>query len=322
MRVGLVLGGGGVRGASWLMGAMHGLAAETGWDPGAADLVVGTSAGAVVAALTVAGARPWDALAPDREELLRAMLDGAAFRPELTLRNLWLGSPPLVGRALRAGPAHVMKAVAGALPEGFVSTEPIVRLVRDRAPGGWPADPRLWIVATDFETGDRVVFGRPGSPAAELAAAVAASCAIPGFYRPVRIGGRRYVDGGVQTGANLDLVAGGPLDLVICLNPLSSRPNTAPGVFWPVRTLLHHQLRPQARAVRRAGARLVVLEPDGPSIGLIGLNPMSRRRVEDVGVAAAMEVQAYLRRPSIRDELAGLGPPNVPGTGGPTAPAA
>jgi len=117
MRVGLVLGGGGVRGASWLMGALHGLAAEIGWDPGSADLVVGTSAGAVVAALTLAGARPWDALAPDREELLRAMLDGAAFNPELTLRSLWPGSPPLVGRALRAGPAHVMKVVAGALPE-------------------------------------------------------------------------------------------------------------------------------------------------------------------------------------------------------------
>jgi len=319
MRVGLVLGGGGVRGASWLMGALHGLAAEIGWDPGSADLVVGTSAGAVVAALTLAGARPWDALAPDREELLRAMLDGAAFNPELTLRSLWPGSPPLVGRALRAGPAHVMKVVAGALPEGFVSTEPIARLVRERAPGGWPAGRRLWIVATDFETGERVVFGRQGAPGGELATAVAASCAIPGFYRPVRIGGRRYVDGGVQTGANLDLAAGRRLDIVICLNPLSSRPDAARGVFWPVRTLLHQQLRPQARAVRRAGARLVVLEPEGPTIGLIGLNPMSRRRVEEVGIAAAIEVQAYLRRPEIRDALAGLEPPRVPDPGGPTA---
>jgi NTE family protein len=321
MRVGLVLGGGGVRGASWLMGALHGLAAETGWDPGSADLVVGTSAGAVVAALTLAGARPWDALAPDREELLRAMLDGAAFHPELTFRSLWPGSPSLVGRALRAGPAHVMKVVAGALPEGVVSTEPIARLVRDRAPRGWPAGRRLWIVATDFETGDRVVFGRPGSPAAGLPTAVAASCAIPGFYRPVRVGGRRYVDGGVQSGANLNLVAGAPIDLVICLNPLSSRPDVAPGVFWPVRALLHQQLQPQARAVRRAGARLIVLEPDGPSIGLIGLNPMSRRRVEEVGIAAAIEVQAYLRRPSVREALAGLEPPKVPHSGGPTAPA-
>ena len=107
-----MLGGGGVRGASWMLGALHGLAAETGWDPATADLLVGTSAGAVVGALTLAGARPWDALAPDHEDLLRAMLDAADFRLELTLRSLWPGSPPLVSRALRAGPAHAMKAVA------------------------------------------------------------------------------------------------------------------------------------------------------------------------------------------------------------------
>jgi hypothetical protein len=95
----------------------------------------------------------------------------------------------------------------------------------------------------------------------------------------------------VHTGANLDLVVGERLDLVICLNPLSSRPGSALGVYWPVRTLLHQQLVPQMRAVEGAGAWLVVLEPDRRSIDLIGLNPMSRRQVEKVGVAAALEVQ-------------------------------
>ncbi|HXM58120.1 MAG TPA: patatin-like phospholipase family protein [Candidatus Dormibacteraeota bacterium] len=306
MKIGLVLGGGGVRGASWMMGALHGLAAETGWDPGTADVVVGTSAGAVVAALTLAGARPWEALAPEREEFLRALLDGAAFDPRPTVRSLWPGSPPLVATALRRGPSYAMHVVAGVLPEGLFSTEPIARLIRDRAPLGWPAGQRLWIVATDYTSGERVAFGRPAAPDAELPAAVAASCAIPAFYRPVRIGGRRYVDGGVHTGANLDLVAGEQLDLVICLNPLSSRPGTASGVYWPVRTLLHQQLRPQMRAVERGGAQLVVLEPDGRSIDLIGLNPMSRHRVEEVGVAAALEVQEYVQHPSVSRKLAGL----------------
>jgi NTE family protein len=229
----------------------------------------------------------------------------ASFHPEPTFRGLRLGSPALVGRALRAGPTHAMKVVAGALPEGWVSTEPIVRLIRERATG-WPTDARLWVVATDFESGERVVFGRAGSPMPDLPVAVAASCAIPGFYRPVRIEGRRYVDGGVHTGANLDLVAGEALDLVICLNPLSSRPGAARGVHWPVRALLHQQLVPQMRAVEAAGARLIVLEPDGASIGHIGLNPMSRRRIEEVGVAAAAEAQAYLQRGPIKARLAGL----------------
>jgi NTE family protein len=304
-RVGLVLGGGGVRGASWMMGALHGLVAGTGWDPATADLLVGTSAGAVLGALTLAGDRPWDVLAPDREDLMRALLDAAAFRLEPTLRGLWPGSPPLVGRALRGGPAHAMKAVAGALPEGWLSTDPIARLVRERT-AGWPAGDRLWIVATDLETGERVAFGREGSPKPDLSVAVAASCAIPGFYRPVRAAGRRYVDGGVHTGANLDLVAGEALDVVICLNPLSSRPGATRGVYWPVRTLLHRQLVPQMRAVERSGARLVVLEPDGRSIDLIGLNPMSRRGVEEVGLAAAVEVGAHLRRPAVRARLEAL----------------
>lgn len=291
-----------------MMGALLGLAAETGWDPSTADLVAGTSAGAVVAALALSGARPWDALAPERKDLLAALLAAAAFHPEPTLRSLWPGSPPLVGRALRAGAAHTMKAVAGALPEGIMSTEPVARLIREWAPAGWPAGGRLWIVATDYATGERVALGRPGDPETDLATAVAASCAIPGLYRPVRIAGRRYVDGGVHSGANLDLVAGRPLDMVICLNPLSSRPGTAPGIYLPVRTLLHRQLVPQMRAVERTGARLVVLEPEGRSIGLIGLNPMSRRRVEEVGAAAVVEVRAYLRRPAVRRMLAGLEP--------------
>jgi NTE family protein len=310
-----VLGGGGVRGTSWLMGALHGLVAETGWDPAGSELLVGTSAGAVVAALTASGARPWDALAPDRQDLLRALMEGATFRVELRLRSLAPGSLPLVGRALRAGPAHVMKILAGVLPEGFVSTDPIIRLMREQGPARWPVHQRLWVVATDYATGERVAFGRTGSPSAELAVAVAASCAIPGFYRPAEVGGRRYVDGGVYSGANLDLVAGESLDLVICLNPLSSAPGAPPSVFWPVRTLLHQQLVPQMRAVEGSGTRLVVIEPDGRSIGLIGLNPMSRRQVAEVGVAASAEVRRYVQQPAVRRKLAGLGASATPPQG-------
>jgi NTE family protein len=131
VRVGLVLGGGGVRGASWLMGALRGLVAETGWAPAGSELVVGTSAGAVVAALTASGAKPWDALGPGRQDLLRALKEGATFRVEFRLRSLAPGSLPLVGRALRAGPTHVMEVLAGVLPEGFVSIDPIIRLMRE-----------------------------------------------------------------------------------------------------------------------------------------------------------------------------------------------
>lgn len=309
-----MLGGGGVRGSSWLMGALHGLVAATGWDPASADLLVGTSSGAVVAALAAGGARPWDALAPDREDLLEALLEATNFRVQLNRRSLTPGSPSLLGKALRGGPAHVMKAVAGVLPEGIVSTNSIARLISDQAPGGWPAGQKLWIVATDYVSGERVVFGRPGSPEAKLAAAVAASCAIPGFYRPVEIGGRRYVDGGVHTGSNLDLLAGEQLDLVICLNPLSSRAGV-PLVFWPVRMLLHQQLVAQIRSVEQTGSRVVAIEPNGTSIRLIGFNPMSRQRLGEIGIAASREVKQYLDQPEVSGKIVGLGPAKLPPRG-------
>jgi predicted acylesterase/phospholipase RssA len=64
-------------------------------------------------------------------------------------------------------------------------------------------------MACDYSTGRRVAFGRAGSPDADLAVAVAASCAIPGLYHPVTIDGRRYVDGGIYSASNADILRSG-----------------------------------------------------------------------------------------------------------------
>ena len=57
MRVGLVLGAGGVLGGAWLTGALHALATETEWDPASADHIVGTSAGSMIGGLWPPGCR-------------------------------------------------------------------------------------------------------------------------------------------------------------------------------------------------------------------------------------------------------------------------
>src|SRR4029434_8874067 len=106
-------------------------------------------------------------------------------------------------RPHRHTPASVF---SGWLPQGFISTEPLRDQVRRVVPSGWAPHPGLWVIACDYATGRRVAFGRKDAPKAELADAVAASCAIPGFYRPVEIGGRRYVDGGTYSTSNLDLL--------------------------------------------------------------------------------------------------------------------
>src|SRR5918997_4060271 len=80
MRVGLVLGAGGVLGGAWLTGGLDALAAETGWDPASADRVIGTSAGAMLGALLASGVPPWFMVAHSRGESFEGLLD-AEGRP-------------------------------------------------------------------------------------------------------------------------------------------------------------------------------------------------------------------------------------------------
>src|SRR5205085_6967387 len=132
---------------------------------------------------------------------------------------------------------------------------------------GWTAHPNTWIVACDYETGRRVPFGRAGAPDADLADAVAASCAIPGFYRPVEIAGRRYVDGGIYSASNLDLLRDCGLDLVICMNPtstLAERPRTTNPlgrVAEAVRAGSGRRLGSEAKKVRASGTEVVLIQP-------------------------------------------------------------
>jgi len=101
----------------------------------------------------------------------------------------------LVDRVLPNLVAVRREAFAGAVPAVLatllLAPEVVGYFVTFRMlPSGWAPHPALWIVATDCTTGRRVVFGRDDAPEADLSAAVAASCAVPGIYRPVRIGDR------------------------------------------------------------------------------------------------------------------------------------
>ena len=84
----------------------------------------------------------------------------------------------------------------------------------------------LFVVATDLDTGESVEFGSPGHDHVPVSRAVQASAALPGLYRPVRIGGRDYVDGGVKKTAHINLAIQNGADLVICINPLVPLQNT------------------------------------------------------------------------------------------------
>jgi predicted acylesterase/phospholipase RssA len=78
----------------------------------------------------------------------------------------------------------------------------------------------LYVVAVDLDRGEAVAFGEAGHRDVPVSRAVQASTALPGLYRPVRIGGRDYVDGGVKKTAHINLAIRHGADLVLCINPL------------------------------------------------------------------------------------------------------
>ncbi len=314
-RWGLVLGGGGVLGAAWMVGALGALQRVQGLDPRDAELVVGTSAGSVTAALLGAGVSVEELTAHQLGEGVESgplgrigwdyeTATGGSLPPR---PRAGLGSAALVAqgaaRLRHLPPTAVLSAL---LPEGRGSLETVGRLVADvqaevGAPaGGWSPHPGVRAVAMDYESGRRVAFGEPGSPPASLADAVMASCAIPGWYQPVVLHGVRYIDGGAASSTNIDLVAGHDLDEVFVLAPMASFSVDAPhGVTarleraWRQR-VTRRALREVAK-VHAEGTDVTVIGPGAEDLVAIGANLMDltrRRHVLDTAIrTTAVELE-------------------------------
>jgi NTE family protein len=330
MKVGLVFGAGGVQGGAWLTGALDGLVRQTGWDPATATVIAGTSAGSMIGSLVAAGLPPWFMVAHSRGDEFPAMRDargepaaeadrdgGSALRIERGALPLLPGSPALVARSLIRPRRHTPAGIlAGWLPRGIVSTEPLREIIRRSVPGGWTKHPNHWVIACDYSTGRRVAFGREGAPPASLEAAVAASCAVPGLYRPVRIGDRRYVDGGIWSTSNLDIVRGLGLDLVICLNPTSTlHPIRAVNPMTIFRLLTSREsgrrLGREARRLRDEGTDVVLIQPTDRDLDTMSLNLMSARNRNEVIATAQRTVVDQIAAPEVRAALEAL-PPGDP----------
>jgi len=290
---GIVLGGGGILGAAWTTGALCALEEVHGFNPCEADVIVGTSAGSVLGALLAAGVTPTQMRdhqlgTPITEGVLAGFswdyerATGGTRPPLPKLRGL--GSGALLRSSLnslarrRALPPTAM--LSALLPEGSGSLERLGHLMDAITPmGEWTSHPNYWAVALDYESGERVAFGRADAPAVPLSEAVMASCAIPGWFSPVTIQGRRYIDGGAHSATNVDLVAGAGLDEVYVLAPMVSFALDDPESVvarlerrWRVQVT--KRCLTEVEQVRGAGADVVVLGPGPADLRHMGGNAM------------------------------------------------
>src|SRR3984957_20578559 len=173
----LVLGAGGVLGAAWMTGALARLADRLPGPVGDVDLVVGTSAGSVLAAALRCRAPFEEIAAWQRGQATGLLPESVALAaqdgPLPPLPRMRLGSVPLAGAAL-LNPHRVPPWVAASawLPHGrgrHTALRSLVNGLQHRAgPSGW-ADRPTWISDVDYGTGQRVLFGRGGAPPAPLA---------------------------------------------------------------------------------------------------------------------------------------------------------
>ncbi|MEV6158948.1 patatin-like phospholipase family protein [Nonomuraea sp. NPDC052129] len=205
----LVLGGGAVVGIAWEVGVLAGLAAK-GVDLRDADLVVGTSGGSLVGAQLAGGMGVEDMygrqIAPPVGEPIPKVSPFGVFR------LVWQLSRAKDTKDFGARMGRIALAARTGSEEERRSQ--IARWLGDVP--DWPRT-RLVITAIDAESGEPVDFD--GGSGVDLVSAVSASTAAPGVRPPTTIGGRRYIDGGLRSAANVDLATG--YDRVVVIAPMT-----------------------------------------------------------------------------------------------------
>ena len=242
-RIGLALAGGGPLGAIYEIGALAALSESLrGIDFNHADVYVGVSAGAFIAAGLVNGFTP--------HQMSRLFIEGHRnadrFDPAIllrpALREYWRrlrALPPLAVQAAWSylvRPGNLMgslERLGRAIPTGLFNGDGVDRyLSQIFAQPGRSNDFRrlphkLYLVATDLDTGESVPFGAAGTEHVPISRAVQATAALPGLFPPVEIDGRYFVDGALRKTLHASIALEQGVDLLLCLNPLvpyDSRP--------------------------------------------------------------------------------------------------
>ena len=343
-KVAVVCGGGGLTGGVFEVGALRALdQALGGGVVSSLDSYAGASAGALVATLLAAGLTPQDMddvivrgarnrrrLPPLKRTSIYGMdlsmwAFAAARLPFAMAKNFATSLMP--GDAAR--PVDAVFDALGNLPPGLFTNEPLAEYVdeilqRLGLPRSFEDFPReLMLTAVNVDTGQRVVFGQRGIRGVSVAQAVQASAALPLLFRPVRIDGQDFVDGGIERNLPVDVVVQHGASLVIAINPLVPVVNDPrseesssvsgrrylserglPAVLDQVfRMLIRSQVVYGLQAVRARFPEvdIVVLEPEAHDWTMFNYHPMRYSVREQIAAHAYEQTRDRLQRDA--DEL-------------------
>lgn len=327
----LVCAGGGITGAVYEIGCLRALEELVDRSVLDLDLYVGVSGGAFVASLLANGISPAEMydevvgrsrgpLRLGRAPLFRLGLGEFLRRSARAPRVLRDGAAALLagrGRSLPDLALSLFELLPAGLLDNSGVREFLAELFRRRGLTDSFARLRrpLFIVAVDLDRGEAVAFGEKGRRRVPISQAVQASTALPGLYRPVRIEGRDYVDGGVKKTAHANLAIQHGADLVICINPLVPILNEAvkgplrgplsdKGVTWvldqALRIMLHGRMQYGMERYRAEHPEVdvLLLEPARHDLRMFSYNIMrygARRVLAEHGYRSVLRAFAQRR---------------------------
>jgi NTE family protein len=284
----LVLGCGAVAGAAWQIATLNELQQQLGWDARDARILIGTSAGALLATLLGAGVSVERMMASQRGEASDCRWNhdtdtGGAIPP---LPRPGISGVQLALQGLR-GRVAPLTAITGLMPHGRTNMQPMMDLIDQVVPAGrWVKHPATWLMAVDAATGQRVAFGRDpiDIPANR---AVCASYAVPGVCPPVAWQGSTYLDGGIASPASADFLLGTGVDEAIVLAPMASMQMDSPRsplakVERRVRRYMTAIVDREVAQLRAAGIRVIRIDPGPEDLAAIGFNMLDPGRRERV----------------------------------------
>ncbi|AMU92630.1 patatin-like phospholipase family protein [Sphingopyxis macrogoltabida] len=268
----LVLGGGGVAGIAWMTGLIFGLS-ERGLDPHRFNRIIGTSAGAVVAVMIAASLTLEEHY---QRQVLTALQVREVEPPPDAVSRLLQVFGEFVGDV--DSPVERARRLAAMAPVGGEAER--LDVIANRLPSrDWPVRP-ITLVAVDADSGEPRLFDR--NSGVDLIDAVAASCAVPGIWPPVKIDGRRYIDGGVRSSDNADLAEGAAHVLIISPVGLDG-----PATFG-------RDLSDQRRKLEENDTKVRIICPSESSRLAMGSNPLAtgtRTAAAEAGRSQALQLR-------------------------------